>query len=99
MKIDRAVCAHKFSMLRRYKHSDKYVLTGCVETPSPDNPFCPKHKETESPVILAGNVTSQTRKKLKQFCAKTTSAFERGKCWKILCFVRSLFLNKKETNF
>ena len=47
MKIDRAVCAHKFSMLRRFKHSKKFVLTGCVASPSPDNPFCPKLKNTD----------------------------------------------------
>ena len=66
-KIDRAVCAQKFSMLKKNKHTEKYVLTGCTRTPSSKNAFCSEHQSAETPVILAEQLTSQNRKKLRAY--------------------------------
>ena len=67
LKIDRSVCAQKFSMLRKIKHSIKVILTGCTSFPSTESSFCPKHQFTESPVILCNKVRPASRQKLKLF--------------------------------
>ena len=71
MKIHRTVCAAKFSVVRKYQHSDKTVLTGCTAKPSSDNPFCKEHMEAEMPVILSNRVTTQTRNKLWTYGQKS----------------------------
>ena len=65
-KIMRSVCAAKFSSIRKYSHSDKAVLTGCTASPSPNSPFCPKHQDCESPVLLAESLSLPTRTKLRE---------------------------------
>ena len=52
MKINRPVCAAKFSVLREFLHSNKKVLTGCTNMPSPESKFCSVHRSEESPVLL-----------------------------------------------
>jgi hypothetical protein len=64
MKLNRKVCAAKFSVVRVFKHSDKTVLTGCTAMPSPSSPFCSEHANAETPVLLAEKVTSETRNRL-----------------------------------
>ena len=71
MKIDRPVCAQKLSMLRKYSHSDKFVLTGCTASPSPDSPFCPDHRNSETPIILKENIREKNRKVLQNYRNKT----------------------------
>ena len=71
MKIHRTVCAAKFSVVRKYQHSDKTVLTGCTAMPSSDNPFCKEHMEAEMPVILSSRVTTETRNKLWTYRQKS----------------------------
>ena len=75
MKIMRSVCAAKFSSVRKYSHSDKAVLTGCTSSPSPNSPFCNEHKNSESPVLLAENLTLNTRTKLREWRLKEQAAF------------------------
>ena len=67
MKIFRKVCAAKFSAVRKFSKSNKTVLTGCTATPSPDSPFCPKHSNVESPVLLAESLTQKTRDRLREY--------------------------------
>ena len=71
MIIHSTVCAAKFSVVRKYQHSDKTVLTGCTAMPSSDNPFCKEHMEAEMPVILSNRVTTQTRNKLWTYRQKS----------------------------
>ena len=99
MKINRAVCAHKFSMLRLYNHSKKYVLTGCVSSPSSDSPFCAKHRKLESPVLLAESVSSETRKKLKQYRAKSSSTPGNVKIYDDNIYCIEKILKRSGTNF
>ena len=47
MKINRKVCSAKFSVVRKFEHSNKTVLTGCTAMPSPDSPFCAEHVKSE----------------------------------------------------
>ena len=61
MKINRAVCAAKFSAVRKFLNSNKTILTGCTASPNPGSPFCSKHLRSESPVILAENLSKQTK--------------------------------------
>ena len=74
MKLTRKVCAAKFSVVRKFEHSNKTVLTGCTAMPSPDSPFCAKHVHTESPVLLRENVTKTTRSKLSNYRAKNQAS-------------------------
>ena len=67
MKINRKLCAAKFSVVRKFQHSDKTVLTGCTAMPSPNSPFCTEHMTEESPVLLAEKITAGTRDKLWNF--------------------------------
>ena len=67
MKISRKVCAAKFSAVRKFSKSNKTVLTGCTATPNPDSPFCSKHLNVESPVILAESLTQKTRDRLREY--------------------------------
>ena len=71
MKINRKLCAAKFSVVRKFQHSDKTVVTGCTAMPSPNSPFCTEHMKEESPVLLAENVTAGTRSKLWNFRCNT----------------------------
>ena len=64
MKINRKVCAVKFSVVREFQHSNKTVLSGCTAMPSPDSPFCSEHKDVETPIHLAERVTQKTKQKL-----------------------------------
>ena len=75
MKIMRSVCAAKFSCVRKYSHSDKAVLTGCTASPSPNSPFCSEHRGCESPVLLAENLSLETRSRLREWRAKEQPAF------------------------
>ena len=63
MKISRAVCAAKFSAVRKFSNSNKTSTA----SPNPDSPFCSKHIHTESPVILAENLSKKTLEKLREF--------------------------------
>ena len=67
MKINRKVCAAKFSAVRKFSNSNKTVLTGCTATPNPDSPFCSDHLHSESPVILAENLSQKTRDRLREY--------------------------------
>ena len=60
----RKVCAARFSVVRRYEHSNKTVVTGCTAMPNPNSPFCSEHVEEEMPVLLSSKVTQATRNKL-----------------------------------
>ena len=70
-KINRPVCAAKFSVIREYKHSDKKVLTGCTNMPSPDSKFCQHHRTVESPVMLREALTKESRNCLYNFRSRT----------------------------
>ena len=99
MKIDRAVCAHKFSMLRQYKNINKYVLTGCTASPTPGSPFCSNHQNHESPVLLAGKVSRQTYDKLKQYREKTTSSHIRKQTVGDSVFIVERVLDRKGNQY
>jgi hypothetical protein len=71
MKIDRKICAAKFSAVRKFCSSNKTILTGCTASPNPSSPFCSKHLHSESPVILAENLTKNTRDKLREYRSKS----------------------------
>ena len=73
-KIFRKVCAAKFSVVRKYLHSDKTVLTGCTAMPSPNSPFCSSHVNAETPVLLAEKITQKTRTTLQEFKTKGQSS-------------------------
>ena len=77
MNINRPVCAQKFSLLRKFSNSDKYVLTGCTASPSPDGPFCPQHKNSDTPIILKENLRIKTRKVLQDYRMKTKKNFHK----------------------
>ena len=72
-KIFRKVCAAKFSVVRKFLHSDKTVLTGCTAMPSPNSPFCSSHVNAETPVLLAEKITQQTRDTLRDLRSKSQS--------------------------
>ena len=74
MKLTRKVCAAKFSVVRKFEHSNKTVLTGCTAMPSPDSPFCAKHVHAESPVLLGEKITKTTRAKLSSYRAKNQAS-------------------------
>ena len=71
MKLNRKVCAAKFSVVRFFQHCNKTVLTGCTSMPSPNSPFCSQHVDDETPVLLAENITKLTRNSLLGFKEKT----------------------------
>ena len=73
-KIFRKVCAAKFSVVRKFLHSDKTVLTGCTAMPSPTSPFCSNHVDAETPVLLAEQITQQTRTSLWNFKTKSQTS-------------------------
>ena len=70
-KINRPVCSAKFSVIREYKHSNKKVLTGCINMPSPGSKFCPHHLSEDSPVVLKETLTSESRSRLYNFRSRT----------------------------
>ena len=70
-KINRPVCAAKFSVIREYTHSDKRVLTGCTNMPSPDSKFCHHHRSEQSPVILKETLSTESRTCLYNFRSRT----------------------------
>ena len=70
-KINRPVCSAKFSVLRKYKQSDKKVLTGCTNMPSPGSKFCSYHKDEDSPIVLKEKLTAESRSRLYNFRSKT----------------------------
>ena len=74
MKLNRKVCAARFSVVRKFEHSNKTVLTGCTAMPSPDSPFCSEHVHAETPVLLAEKVTKETRQALLDFKAKNQTS-------------------------
>ena len=65
MKLNRKVCAAKFSVVRKFEHSNKTVLTSCTAMPSPDSPFCVDHVHAETPVLLGEKITKND--KIKTF--------------------------------
>jgi hypothetical protein len=71
MKINRPVCAAKFSVIREYKHSSKKVLTGCTNMPSPESKFCPLHRNVQSPVLLKESLSKESKRRLYEFRSKT----------------------------
>ena len=71
MKLNRPVCSAKFSVIREYKHSDKKVLTGCTNMPSPDSKFCSLHYNVESPVLLKESLSSESISRLYNFRSRT----------------------------
>ena len=71
MKINRKVCGAKFSAVRKFCNSGKTILTGCTASPNPNSPFCSKHLQSESPVILAEKLSRVTRDKLREYRSKT----------------------------
>ena len=87
MKIMRSVCAAKFSCVRKYSHSDKAVLTGCTASPSPNSPFCSEHRGCESPVLLAENLSLETRSRLREWRAKETSVHLPATGYSIHCSI------------
>ena len=60
-------------MVRKHKHTNKYVLTGCTNTPSSKNPFCPEHQTADTPVILAEKLSNETRQKLLKYRENTAT--------------------------
>ena len=74
MKLNRKVCAAKFSVVRKFEHSKKTVLTGCTAMPSPQSPFCSEHVKEETPVLLAEKITKRTRENLWQYRAKNQTS-------------------------
>ena len=70
MKLNRKVCAAKFSVVRHFQHSNKTVLTGCTSMPSPESPFCAEHVNAETPVLLAEKISKETKGKLLSFKEK-----------------------------
>ena len=71
MKINRPVCAAKFSVLREYTHSNKKVLTGCTLMPSPGSKFCTLHVNEQSPVVLKDTLGKDSRTRLYNFRSKS----------------------------
>ena len=71
MKINRPVCAAKFSAVRKFSNSNKTILTGCTASPTPTSPFCSKHMDIESPVVLAEKLTKNTLDRLRDFRSRT----------------------------
>ena len=65
MKINRPVCAAKFSVIREFKFSNKRVLTGCTNMPSSiGGKFCADHMNSETPVLLKESLSKSTQEKL-----------------------------------
>ena len=74
MKLNRKICAAKFSVVRKFEHSNKTVLTGCTAMPSPDSPFCADHVDAETPVLLGEKITKATRMNLLTFKSKNQTS-------------------------
>ena len=74
MKLNRKVCAAKFSVVRKFEHCNKTVLTGCTAMPSPDSPFCVDHVHAKTPVLLGEKITKTTRSKLLAYKAKNQAS-------------------------
>lgn len=96
MKINRKVCSAKFSVVRKFEHSNKTVLTGCTAMPSPDSPFCAAHVKNETPVLLAENVTKETRMAILNYKAKTQTS--NLKLPQDSVFIVESVLNSRKTN-
>ena len=74
MKINRKVCAAKFSVVRKFDHSNKTILTDCTSMLNPYSLFCNEHVNAQTPVLLAEKITRVTRQKLLNFKVKTQTS-------------------------
>ena len=102
MKIFRSVCAAKFSAVRKFKHSNKTVLTGCTASPNPNSPFCSEHLKTESPVVLAEQISLSTRMTLHECRAKyqkTNLVLQKDSVFIIQSVLNSRKNNKNNTEY
>ena len=66
MKPHRIVCAARYSGIRSYKHTNIKTVTGCTRKPAKDQKFCADHKGQEGPVVLAENLSSETKRALRK---------------------------------
>ena len=89
MKPHRIVCAARYSGIRSYKHTNIRTVTGCTRKPAKDQKFCPDHKGQEGPVVLAENLSAETKRALRK---KQTSNYPQDNIF----FVRALLKQEGE---
>ena len=62
----RNVCAARYSGVITYKHTNTMIVCGCTKKPSPGSQFCADHKTDVGPVVLAENLSKETRDRLRK---------------------------------
>ena len=62
-KPHRCVCAARYSGYKTYKNSSHVTITGCTKKTAKDERFCSDHKANPGPVVLAENLSSETKRK------------------------------------
>ena len=66
MKPHRIVCAARYSGIRSYTHTNIKTVTGCTKKPAKDQKFCSDHIGQEGPVVLAENLSLETKRALRK---------------------------------
>ena len=76
LKPHRKVCKALWNGVREYEDSGQRVVTGCTSYPIPNKTYCKMHEGEPTPV--ADNISSRTRKTLKEHRAKTKESDAAG---------------------
>ena len=76
LKPHRKVCKALWNGVREYVDAGQSVVTGCTSYPIPNKTYCNMHEDEPTPV--ADNVSSRTRKVLKDYREKTKESDAAG---------------------
>ena len=75
MKPNRFICAKKLAGVTEFSKSGLRVITGCPRKPAPSSKFCAECESSESPAIVAANVSRETKSSLRNH-RKNTANFK-----------------------
>jgi hypothetical protein len=70
----RAVCAAKLSGIKVFEEADISYLIGCPKMPINESKFCHEHKNCETPIVAAKEVSESSKKNLRSFKNKESSS-------------------------
>ena len=70
----RAVCATKISGIKVFEEADISYLIGCPKMPINESKFCHEHKNCETPIVAAKEVSESSKKNLRSFKNKESSS-------------------------
>ena len=66
MKPNRFICANKLAGITEFGKSGLRVLSGCPRKPAPNSKYCAECKDSESPAMVAAEVSKTTKFTLRK---------------------------------